>query len=126
MKIGQRQTRQRLVLLEILHNADRPLSITNLLQLAKKKKTKIGQATVYRTINALLESGQIRQVQLPHGESLYEKAHLHHHHHFKCEQCNRVFDLPGCPEKELHQYLPSGFRATHHELTFYGTCAECS
>lgn len=106
--------------------SDRPLSIANLVALAQERQAKIGQATVYRTVNALLEASEIRAVQMPGGEALYEKAHLHHHHHFKCNACGKVYDLPGCPEKDLRRFLPRGFKMTHHEFTFYGTCADCA
>lgn len=126
VKIGQRQTRQRAIIHEIIMESDRPLSIANLVTLAQEKQAKIGQATVYRTVNALLEASEIQTVQMPGGEALYEKAHLHHHHHFKCNSCGKVFDLPGCPEKDLQKFLPRGFKMTHHEFTFYGTCADCA
>lgn len=126
VKIGQRQTKQRALIHEIIMESERPLSIANLVELAQKKHASIGQATVYRTVNALLEAREIQAVQMPGGEALYEKAHLTHHHHFKCNRCGRVFDLPGCPQKDLKKFLPRGFQLTHHEFTFYGTCADCA
>lgn len=106
--------------------SDRPLTIANLVELAQQRQAKIGQATVYRTVNALLEAHEIQTVQMPGGEALYEKAHLHHHHHFKCNRCGKVYDLPGCPEQDLQKFLPPRFKMSAHEFTFYGTCAECA
>lgn len=127
VKIGQRQTRQRSIIQDIIMDSDRPLTIANLVSLAQERKAKIGQATVYRTVNALLEAGEIQAVQMPGGEALYEKAHLHHHHHFKCLNCGKVYDLPGCPDGvDLKQFLPPRFKLAAHDFTFYGTCAECS
>jgi Fur family ferric uptake transcriptional regulator len=123
----QRQTRQRSIISDIIMESDRPLTIANLVTLAQERKSKIGQATVYRTVNALLEAGEIESVQMPGGEALYEKAHLHHHHHFKCQKCSKVYDLPGCPDGvDLQKFLPKGFQLATHEFTFYGTCAACS
>jgi Fur family transcriptional regulator, ferric uptake regulator len=123
----QRQTRQREIIRDLLMESERPLTIANLVSLAQERKARIGQATVYRTINALLEAGEIQSVQMPGGEALYEKAHLHHHHHFKCNSCGRVYDLPGCPEGvDLQKFLPDKFQLTAHEFTFYGTCAACA
>jgi Fur family transcriptional regulator, ferric uptake regulator len=127
VKIGQRQTRQRAVIHDIIMESARPLTIANLVEMAQQKKAKIGQATVYRTVNTLLEAGEIKSVQMPGGEALYEKADLHHHHHFKCTVCAKVYDLPGCPDGvDLQKFLPKGFKLATHDFTFYGTCAECA
>lgn len=126
LKIGQRQTKQRSIIHDIIMQSDRPLTIANLVTLAQEQQPKIGQATIYRTVNALLEAHEIQAVQMPGGEALYEKAHLHHHHHFKCNTCGKVYDLPGCPGIELQKFLPPGFRLSAHEFTFYGACAQCS
>jgi Fur family transcriptional regulator, ferric uptake regulator len=127
VKIGQRQTRQREIIHDIIMESDRPLTIANLVTLAQERKAKVGQATVYRTVNALLEAGEIQAVAMPGGEALYEKAHLHHHHHFKCQVCGKVYDLPGCPDGvNLQKFLPKNFTLASHEFTFYGMCATCS
>jgi len=127
VKIGQRNTRQRWVIQEIILSSERPLNVASIVEYSQASMPQIGQATVYRTVNALLEAGIISAVQMPGGESLYEKAHLHHHHHFKCNQCNKVYDLHGCPDNfDLVKFLPKGFAMTSHEFTFYGMCAGCA
>ncbi|MBS0619689.1 MAG: transcriptional repressor [Spirochaetes bacterium] len=127
VRIGQRNTKQRALIHEIIMHSERPLTIANLVALAAEQHAKVGQATVYRTVNALIEVGTIKSVQMPGGEALYEKAHLHHHHHFKCTVCGKVFDLPGCLDTgKLQNFLPPGFTLTAHEFTFYGTCADCT
>jgi Fur family ferric uptake transcriptional regulator len=126
VKIGERQTRQRTIIHDIIMASPRPLTIQNLIEMAQQQQAKIGQATVYRTVNALLEAGEIQLVEMPGGEALYERAHLHHHHHFKCNNCGKVYDLPGCPDGvDLQKFLPKNFILTTHEFTFYGTCAAC-
>lgn len=127
VKIGERQTRQRTIIHDIIMASSRPLTIQNLIEMAQQQKAKIGQATVYRTVNALLEAGEIKVVEMPGGEALYEKAHLHHHHHFKCNHCGKVYDLPGCPDGvDLQKFLPKNFKLASHEFTFYGLCAGCA
>lgn len=126
VKIGERQTRQRTIIHDIIMASPRPLTIQNLIEMAQQQQAKIGQATVYRTVNALLEAGEIQLVEMPGGEALYERAHLHHHHHFKCNNCGKVYDLPGCPDGvDLQKFLPKNFILAAHEFTFYGTCAAC-
>lgn len=81
-------------------------------------------ATVYRTVKALVEAGELIPVDLPGQPARYEQAGLDHHHHFLCNDCGRLFDIPGCPQT-VHSLAPSGFRTSHHELTLVGTCPEC-
>jgi hypothetical protein len=65
LKIGQRQTRQRAIIHDIIMQSERPLTIANLVSLAQEQQPKIGQATIYRTVNALLEANEIQTVQMP-------------------------------------------------------------
>lgn len=127
---GQRQTRQREVIFKVLKSARGPLTIPEILTRSNmdKKSGKTGIATIYRTINLLLENALIQQVILPTGETRYEVAEDkgHHHHHFKCNKCQSVFDLDLCPVG-LPQgtMIPGGFRIDSHEVTLFGLCGDC-
>lgn len=84
-------------------------------------------ATVYRTLNALEKRGEVISVHLPQDNTRYEPAGRGHHHHFRCEDCEGVFELSeSCP---LNAYqgdtLPGGFKVNHHALTYYGICPDC-
>lgn len=123
--LGQRQTRQRDAILQVLAEAKGPLSTPEIFSLAKKL-IPLGIATVYRTINLLLDAKEIQSVILPSGETRYESADLGHHDHFQCRKCHRVFDLSVCP---LHlargTIIPGGFMVEDHEMTLYGLCPDC-
>lgn len=120
-----RQTSQRIAIEASLKSARRPLSPAEILHAAKPDAPTINLATVYRTLKRLTENGLIRQVELPGESSRYELAGLPHHHHFKCDACDRVFDVPGKCPSSLTDGLPSGFRVRDHEVVLVGTCADC-
>ncbi|MFK7961668.1 MAG: transcriptional repressor [Phycisphaerales bacterium] len=63
---------------------------------------------------------------VPGQADRYEPASVaaKHHHHFRCEQCDRVFDIDGCPGR-LGRMLPSGFELTGHEISLWGRCVSC-
>lgn len=82
-------------------------------------------ATVYRTLNSLLEEGFVAAVELPGEPARYEVAGKPHHHHFHCRRCDQVFEVPGCPGN-LRSVVPDGFRLESHEVVLYGSCAECA
>ena len=123
--LGQRQTRQRDAILQVMAEANGPLSTPEIFALAKKV-IPVGIATVYRTINLLLSAKEIQSVILPSGETRYESANLGHHDHFQCRKCSHVYDLSVCP---LHlasgTIIPGGFVVESHEMTLYGLCPDC-
>lgn len=119
-----RNTRQRSAIESVLKNADRPLNVHELQQLAAQTVDRLGMATVYRAIKNMLEEGLIRKVEIPEQTPHYEMADLHHHHHFYCEHCERVFEIEACPPG-VNSLAPAGFQVKRHEITLYGTCSEC-
>ena len=121
----KRNTQQRDAVAQVMRNTNGPLTIQEIFQRARRR-CDLGIATVYRTVKILSQSGQIKAVILPDGRTRYEAAHLGHHHHFRCRDCDRVFDLDVCPVKiNKSMTLPGGFHVDGHELTLYGTCPRC-
>ena len=125
--LGQRRTRQRDAILEVIEAADGPLTVEEILEGARSELPGLGVATVYRTVKLLLGAGRVRTVLLPDGGTRYEPASQPHHFHFTCMQCVRVFCLPTCPLDRLEgRMLPRGFQASAHALTVFGTCPSCA
>ncbi|MCA9000805.1 MAG: transcriptional repressor [Planctomycetes bacterium] len=121
----QRSTRQRRAIQEVLETSGRPLSPKEIVELAASQGMPLSLTTVYRSVKGLLEQGELTSVEVPGQPARYEAPGLAHHHHFHCEGCDRVFDIPGCP-KGIHQLAPKGFVSTHHELTLHGRCPACA
>lgn len=85
----------------------------------------IGIATVYRLLNEGVANGKFLEVELPGATKRFEVAGKPHHHHFECQTCHRVYDIPGCPGR-LERFVPEGFELEHHELILSGRCADCT
>ena len=121
----KRNTQQQAAVAQVVRQTDGPLTIQEIFQRARRR-CDLGIATVYRTVKSLSQAGQIKAVILPDGRTRYEAAHLGHHHHFRCHDCDRVFDLDVCPVTlDESTTLPGGFHVDDHELTLYGTCPQC-
>lgn len=120
----QRSTRQRDALRAALRSAKRPLSAPELLAATQPEVASIGIATVYRNLKLLLQAGEVEAVALPGEIPHYEVAKLGHHHHFRCNVCERVFDIAQCPG-DLNRLAPRGFTVERHEVTLYGRCGDC-
>lgn len=121
----KRVTRQRSAIQKVIETSGRPLSVEELLERAARKVDGLGLATVYRTVKDLVEEGALERIEIPGESARYEKTELGHHHHFYCEQCDRVFEMDGCPEG-LNGIVPNGFQARRHEITVFGRCRQCT
>ena len=120
----ERATRQNAAIREAIEAAGRPLSPAEVLDEARRRVAALGLATVYRNLKALVDAGEIQAVTLPGEAARYELARHGHHHHFRCDVCQRVFDVPACPG-DLSGLAPPGFSVARHEITLYGRCSDC-
>ena len=118
-------TLQRRALRAAFARADRPLSPEEVLAEARRAAPRLGLATVYRNLRTLVGEGWLVEVALPGAPNRYEIAGKHHHHHFRCRLCDRVFEVDGCPP-DLRALLPRGFRLESHDITLIGRCPACA
>ena len=119
-----RKTNQRSIIAEVVGRSEHPLSVPQLLTLAQEQHPTLGIATVYRTLKALVESGDVKTVEWPGEPPRYERAGLSHHHHFNCRTCRQVFDVDGCVPG-IAALAPKGFEIESHEILLFGRCQLC-
>ena len=130
---GLKVTSQRLMVLNILSaHGDEHLTVEEIYDLAKEESPEIGLATIYRTVQVLLELHVIEKVTFDDGFARYElngeeTGSGHRHHHAICTQCGKVYsletDLLDTLEKQVFESL--GFHVTDHEVKLYGLCSAC-
>jgi Fur family ferric uptake transcriptional regulator len=123
--VTQRKTRQRAAIKAAFESIDRPLSASEVLDSASSQVEGIGIATVYRAIRALLDEGWLSAVELPGEPPRYEVAGKAHHHHFRCNDCGRVFEVHSCLA-DMQRIAPAGFLVTGHDLILFGCCPDCA
>lgn len=121
----ERNTRQRAAIREAIAHAARPLLPQEVLDAAQAQVPGLGIATVYRNLRAMVDGGELQPVSLPGENPRYELVGRHHHHHFQCTRCQRVFDVHACPG-DLSRLAPQGFVVEDHDLTLYGRCGDCA
>lgn len=131
---GLKVTQQRLIVLQILaENRDKHMAAEDIYEMVKEEYPEIGLATVYRTVQLLLEMQLLDRINLDDGRVRYEIGHLfagdmrHNHHHLICKSCGKVtpFEDDLLEELEAHIEQNAGFHVLDHELKFYGICKEC-
>ena len=121
----ERNTAQRRAIHRSLEVAGRPMGPTEIFESAREQVPGLGIATVYRAIKQLLDDGFLAQVDLPGEPPRYEVSGKDHHHHFRCLNCRKVYDIEGCANS-FGELLPRGFRLEGHELFLFGRCNECA
>lgn len=127
-------TNQRLMVLEAI--ADHPnehLTAEEIYELVKDKYPEIGLATIYRTVQVLVDLHVIDKVSFDDGLARYEleltgEDSRHHHHHAICRRCGAVMSFEDDLLDNLEQAVweRMGFQVTDHEVKLYGYCAECA
>jgi Fur family ferric uptake transcriptional regulator len=125
--LQRRNTRQKQAIIEALQRAGRPLNPTEILTEVLRSQPKTGIATIYRSIKQLKEESRLETVGVPGHSDRYELKETvsHHHHHFQCDSCGKVFDIEGCI-KGINTILPAGFIPKTHEIIWFGNCATCN
>ena len=125
--LGARPTPQRATVLAELMAESNDLTAQELHQRLRRRGSRLGLATVYRTLGLLSGEGAIDALSHRQGEVSYRWCGDHHHHHLVCSSCQSVVELGDC---ELTPWLDRvaadhGFVATAHRLDVAGLCAAC-
>ncbi|MCG9884719.1 MAG: transcriptional repressor [Cyanobacteria bacterium] len=122
---GLRVTPQRCaVYANLLRRTDHP-TVEQILNDLNRELPVSSKATVYSSLQALRDVGLVREVLLQEGVSRYD-AKVEPHHHFLCDRCGAIHDLPWAQFGELSlSVLPQGLRGVAYEVTVRGTCGDC-
>ncbi|MFI5233361.1 MAG: Fur family transcriptional regulator [Gemmatimonadales bacterium] len=129
--MGERQlplTPQRLAIAELFLNSERHLSAEEAVGAMARNGLKVGTATVYRTIDVLLESGFLVERNRGEGFRRFEaNRELPHHEQLLCTACGSVTEFrDSALERMTHRVADAhDFVRERHRLVIYGTCAAC-
>ena len=126
--IGQRTTRQRTAIAALLDDLDEFRSAQQLHTLLATRGQKIGLATVYRTLAAMAESGDVDTLRTDSGESLYRRCEPAHHHHLVCRRCGATVEVTATGLESLVKQVAAqhSYTDVSHTLELFGTCPRCT
>ena len=123
-----RPTRQRRAVAACLAEFDDFRSAQEIHDLLKKGGETVGLSTVYRTLQALAEGGEVDVLRAEDGEALYRRCSTSHHHHLVCRSCGRTVEVEGPAVERWAVGIAAqhGFTDVSHTLEIFGTCSDCS
>lgn len=124
---GERVTRQRLLVANALAASGRRLTAEQLYRALRRREPAIGRATVFRTLETLVEAGVARRLELDGHVYAYVACLPAHHHHIACTRCGRVEEIDEAYVAPIAERLAAemGFEIDDARLDFYGRCATC-
>jgi Fur family ferric uptake transcriptional regulator len=127
MQTVGRSTRQRTAVMAMLDEVEEFRSAQELHDLLRRRGDSVGLTTVYRTLQALADAGEIDVMRPPGGEHLYRRCSSGHHHHLVCRRCGRTVEVEGPTVERWADKVAAehGFAEVSHTVEIFGTCSTC-
>ncbi|MFI5312070.1 MAG: Fur family transcriptional regulator [Gemmatimonadales bacterium] len=121
-------TPQRLVIADILLSSSSQLSAEEIVHELLRRDVRVGLATVYRTLDVLVQSGLVVERDLGEGFLRFEPARdepLHEQLH--CTSCDRIeeFHDEGLEPLLARVAGQHGFARERHHFVIHGLCRDC-
>lgn len=116
-------TKQREQVLKIIQSAEQHPSVEEIYMQLKKQNVRMVYATVYNSLNYLVEHHYIRRIHIPGQADRYD-WNLQPHDHFICKRCGMIADVPS--NESVEQFVDfNGNRIEGYEIIYHGLCRQC-
>jgi Fur family transcriptional regulator, ferric uptake regulator len=125
---GGKRSSKRERILGVFLRHEGHLSADDLVDLIRRDDSRISRATVYRTLQWMVDAGVARKVDFGEGRFRFEHSYRHpRHFHLICKTCNRSLEFLSSDIEALIEEVASarGFAARQSVLQIYGTCEAC-
>ena len=122
---GQRRTPERFAVLDALYSTADHVDADTLYVRLKNDGVRVSRATVYNTLDLLLESDLAARHQWGQSQAKYERAWAYwQHDHLICEDCGEILEFCDPRLQEIQESVAEvyGFTVSRHALTVYGSC----
>jgi len=116
-----KKTKQREIILDIVNDSNEHLNAYSIYEKAKEKLPNISLGTVYRNLNLLTESGQMKKIVVDNEFDRYDK--VNEHAHFWCNICEKIYDVYEFHENQIDKI--NGHLVMNYEIILKGICKKC-
>jgi Fur family ferric uptake transcriptional regulator len=125
---GSKRSNKRDLIVNVFLRQEGHLTAENLVDLIRKEDERISRATIYRTLQWMVEAGIARKVDFGEGRFRFEHSYRHpRHFHLICKTCNRSFEFLSSDIEALVEEVAAarGFAPRQSVLQIHGTCEAC-
>ncbi|CAN5593396.1 transcriptional repressor [soil metagenome] len=124
-----RSTRQRAAIAHALEGGGAFRTAQELHDELRNDGERVGLTTVYRTLQALADAGELDVLRNHEGEAIYRRcANEDHHHHLVCRSCGTSVEIGSDAVESWAAQTARrhGFTSVTHTAEVYGLCCACS
>ncbi len=122
---NQRQTPERFMVLEEIYKSDGHFDADDIFFSMKNSGTRVSRATVYNTLDLLIECGLVQRQQFGKNQYYYERSYAYQQHdHMICKECGVVIEFCDPRILEIQKLMEQlhNFNIEGHSLHLFGTC----
>ncbi len=121
-------TQERAAILEAVLDTHDHFDVENLYIRLRSRAHPVSRATIYRTLNLLVETGLVDRARFGSDAFSYEQMQgREHHDHMVCNGCGQVIEFVSSEIERLQDAAceEHDFLAQSHRLTIFGLCSAC-
>ena len=125
---GGKRSSKREQIVNVFLRQEGHLSADDLVDLIRREDQRISRATVYRTLQWMMDAGIARKVDFGEGRFRFEHSYRQpRHFHLICKTCHRSFEFLSSDIEGLIEDVAAArsFSASQSVVQIYGTCEEC-
>ena len=125
---GSKRSSKRDFIVNIFLRQEGHLTAEDLFDLIRREDQRISRATVYRTLQWMVDAGIARKVDFDEGRFRFEHSYRHpRHFHLICKTCSRSFEFLSSDIETLIEEVAAarGFAPRQSVLQIHGTCEAC-
>lgn len=125
---GLRKTPERFAILDRVFSLNSHFDIETLYSMLEEDSYHVSRATIYNTIELLIDCGLVRRHSFDSKHTKYEKVVTAspNHHHLICTECGKIKEVK---DNDFFAYMNAkkynAFTTSYYQLYVYGICNNC-